>query len=1232
MAPQSRSVQQLAEVLAALVSSSTEAAATQGAVERIAECFESEVGAVVRDGTVVAAVGFRQDGVVPPALVTLAGGLGDALDVPGAGRCRAVVVSVPSECPSRLLLARSGDEGYSLEEVSLLRSMGRILANALDMLRLRDRVAASEGRFRRIVETANEGIWLLDVNGSTTFANDKIAEILGFSPEEMEQKSLFDVLDDTGKAQAAKNLERRRQGISDQLECAFLRKDGALVWVLLNASPLLDADGAFVGSLCMISDITPRKRMEDVLSSREQQLAEAQRVAGVGSFEWDVVDDRLSWSDELYRMLGHVPADQKRTYADYVTHVHPDDRPEFLERVQALMDGADLYEAEYRIVREPGEVLWVRARSEITRDAEGRPLLMRGTVLDVNASKLTEEALRETTARFRLLQAMATAANEASCLEEVLEVAVREICAHTGWLAGHAYLPAGATGDVVVPLSIWHLDDADALRPLAAAMAPTCLAPAAGVVRRALSKRAPAWNGAPAVGGPSRLEQAAAGLGLEGAFAFPVCVGTEVTCILEFFARTAVEPDGLLLETIGQVATQLSRVAERQRASNELATARDAAMESSRLKSDFLATMSHEIRTPMNGVIGLTGLLLSTDIDERQRQYAEGVQSAGEALLAIINDILDFSKIEAGRLELEVIDFDLVQVIEEAAALVAEPAQRKGLELVVECGPGLPSSVRGDPARLRQVLLNLASNAVKFTPEGEVLLRARPIESVDDADHDVTIRFEVVDTGIGVTEAHRQRLFEPFSQADASTTRRFGGTGLGLAISRRLVAAMGGDLGFDSTPGAGSTFWFTLPLRRQAGADPHPHTVPGGLRVLVVDDNETAGRILADQLRAWDLHCDVARDGADALDVLGAGSAAGRRYDVALIDVGLPGIDGFELARRIAADAALAGTRPVLLTSAPVAGRAGAGPSPVVSLTKPVRLSQLSEILTSAGPPSGSTRTPSALPTTPPADLRGHILVVEDNTSNQLVAVGILRLLGYRADVASDGAEALDALRRTDFDAILMDCQMPEMDGFTATGEIRRSEGAGRHTPIIAMTAGASDSDRERCLAAGMDDFLSKPVKPRDIGNALARWVGSGHHAAAPPAAAPAVVRPVLDHDLIAELRQLTPDGSLLAQLVDTFLDTGPDHVAELMASVAEGDPVKVRQSAHRLRGESAALGAVEVARLCGALEELAAGGRLDTAPALARAIESAYDRAAVELRDASRIPTLRASGPASVT
>jgi PAS domain S-box-containing protein len=1077
MVPQSRAVQQLAEVLTTLVSSSTEAAATQGAVERISECFDSEVGALVRDGALVASVGFRADGPVPTTIVDVAAGHAEDLLVPGAGRCRSVVVTVPSDSPSQLVLARSGEDGYSLEEVSLLRSMGRILANALDMLRLGDRVAASEARFRRIVETANEGIWLLSVDGATTFANDKTAEILGYPPEEMAAVTLFDVLDESGKAQAVRNLERRRQGISDQLECAFFRKDGSRVWVLLNASPLLDGDGVFIGSLCMISDISHRKA--------------------------------------------------------------------------------------------------------------------------------TDEALRQTTARLQLLQAMATAANEASCLDQALEVAVREICAHTGWVAGHAYLPADEDGSVV-PLAIWHFNDEPRFDGLRGALTPGRAIPAAGLVRRVLRSRAPVWSGVLEGADLSDVERAAAGIGLRSTFAFPVCVGTEVTCILKFFSTAPMRPDPLLLETIGQVATQLSRVAERQRASEELATARDAAMESSRLKSDFLATMSHEIRTPMNGVIGLTGLLLSTELDERQRQYAEGVQTAGESLLAIINDILDFSKIEAERLELEVIDFDLVQVVEEASGLVAQSAHRKGLELVTWCAPGLPSDVRGDPARIRQVLLNLASNAVKFTHRGEVVIRAAVTE---DAGRHVTVRFEVADTGIGIPETYRDRVFEPFSQADASTTRRFGGTGLGLAISRRLAAAMGGHLDFSSVPGEGSTFWCTVPLERQARLSGEAAPLPAaarGMQVLVVDDNDTSRLALRDQLRAWGPTVDLAPDGPAALAILRGAVARGHRYDVAILDAGMPGMDGVELARRISADPALAVTRLVLLTSGPAAGWNGPGARLAATLAKPVRMSQLSEALVQAGPVTSAGRAP-ALPHTPPPETRGHVLVVEDNASNQLVAVGMLRLIGFRADVASDGVEALDALGRTDFDAILMDCHMPEMDGFTATREIRRREGSGRHTPVIAMTAGATETDRQRCLASGMDDFLSKPVKARELDATLTRWV------AGPVAASEG---PVLDMELVEELRSLTPDGSLLVQIVDTFLLSAAEHVAELAAAVTGGDPTVVRQQAHRLKGESGAVGAVEVARLSMQLEEAALAGRLDGAPALASAVDAAFQRAAAALSE----------------
>ncbi|HEX2117722.1 MAG TPA: ATP-binding protein, partial [Acidimicrobiales bacterium] len=559
------------------------------------------------------------------------------------------------------------------------------------------------------------------------------------------------------------------------MECGAL-----LVWTSPQTPFFGHEELDLLSSFSVVTDLAlARCRLVEEQRRREQRLAEAQRVAHLGSWEWDVVSNRLTWSDELYRIFGLEPDELDPTYEGYLARIHPDDRSLVDGQVGSALHGQEEEgRTEYRIVRPSGEVAWLRVRREVVHDQNGVPVLMRGTLHDITDAK--------------------------------------------------------------------------------------------------------------------RLE-------------------------------------------------------------DELAAARDAAMESSRLKSEFLATMSHEIRTPMNGVIGLTSLLLDTELDDRQRQYAEGVQGAGEALLAIINDILDFSKIEADKLDLELTDFSLAQVVEEAGALVAESAMRKGLELTVSCDPALPPRLRGDPGRLRQVVLNLAANAVKFTERGSVTLRASAVSGPDGG---VTARVEVEDTGIGIAEADHQRIFEPFRQADASTTRRFGGTGLGLAICSRLVAAMGGQLGVDSELGRGSIFWCTVPLGPAS---------------------ETVTAIPAP-------------------------------------------------------------------TPTPAVASSGSG---------------------------------------------GRILVVEDNAVNQLVAVAMLRKLGYPADVAGNGLEALDALGRTQYAAVLMDCQMPEMDGYEATAAIRRRTDAAAHTPVVAMTAGVREGDRERCLAAGMDDYVAKPVTTEGLEAVLAHWAGA---------------------------------------------------------------------------------------------------------------------------------------------
>jgi PAS domain S-box-containing protein len=675
-------------------------------------------------------------------------------------------------------------------------------------------------------------------------------------------------------------------------------------------------------------------------------------------------------------------------------------------------------------------------------------------------------------------------------------------------------------------------------------------------------------------------------------------------------------------QCIGSIAVARD-VTQHKRSEEALRLAREAAESANHAKSSFLARMSHEIRTPMNGVLGMTELLLETGLTSTQRKYAETVQRSGKNLLDIINDLLDFSKIEAGKLELENVDMDLRRTIEDIVDLLAERARVKGLELACSIPADLATHVRGDPLRLGQVLTNLVGNAIKFTQQGAVVIR---VASVGETAKNVTMRFEVSDTGTGISVEAQSRIFDEFAQADGSTTRKHGGSGLGLAISKQLVEMMGGTIHVESALGAGSTFWFTTTFEKlatQPHADPSsdPIGLLTGVRALIVESSAINRGILHAQMSSWEMSTRVAETPKQAIDLLAKAAARSVPYDIAVIDLGLPGMDALELARAIRGRPDIAKVRLVMLTRrhVDIADARNAGFD--ACIVKPVRQTVLYDCLVNIM--AGRAQEAAAAPATSrpvsaaPTGIRANILLVEDNLINQQVALGILQIQGYSVTVANNGKEALDAHAQGAFDLVLMDCHMPEMDGFEATMEIRRREQSsiGKRVPIVALTANAMAQDREECLNAGMDDHLSKPFSMLTMQEMLARWIPQVPAAQAESseveARDPANGADVLDRQVLDQLSTLLTNGKpeLLARAINLYLVESPKLIQKMKQAAGANDAPEIVRSAHSLKSSSANVGAKMLSRYCGDIEASARRADTEEASKIFAKIETEHGR-----------------------
>jgi PAS domain S-box-containing protein len=991
-----------------------------------------------------------------------------------------------------------------------------------------------------------------DAASSNVYMSPQLEAILGYTAQEWREDPNFfhKVLHPDDRDWVLAEQRRTREaGEPFRAEYRMITRDGRVHWFLDETREISGSEDEPGYRYGYLVEITERKELEEAVRAAEERYRQLVEQIPLAIYidRLDELSSNIYTSPQIERILGYT-REQWQTEGDlFVRLLHPDDRESVLREHEHTRATGEPLRVEYRLIAADGRVVWIRDEAVVVPDDQGNPLILQGFLLDITEQKTAEQALRRSQAELARQKAYYQELHELSPVA-IVTLDSEEVVLSWNPAAERLF---GFTREEAVGQ---RLDDllfpTQAMREESAA-----------VRRRADEERL-----AHLIARRRRKD------------GHPVDV--EILMV-----PLVVDGKDVGYQVLYHDISELQR-------------AREEAEAATHAKSSFLATMSHEIRTPMNAVIGMGGLLLDTDLTDEQRGFAEVIRTSGEALLRIIDDILDFSKIEAGKLELEEHPFNVRECAEGALDLVAVSASDKEIELCCLVDRDVPEAVLGDPTRLRQALGNLLSNAVKFTDVGEVVLAV----AVDDGDDGQRLlRFSVRDTGIGIPIERMHRLFESFSQVDASTTRRYGGTGLGLAISRRLAELMGGTLWVESEEGIGSNFHFDMLARETAApAKPDRHEDTSwiaGKRLLVVDDNATNREIVRRQAESWGMHVEDVERPSEAL----ARVRAGESFDVAILDMQMPEMDGLELARELRRYRDERALPLLLLTSIGRMAQARGAPEFGAQLTKPVKASQLFDALVrvlAAGSSAGAAPDGGGAGAGPAAEgLR--LLVAEDNAVNRQLALALLGKLGQQADVVENGREALEALERVPYDVVLMDVQMPELDGLEATRRIRDRFGSAGPT-IIAMTANAMEGDREKCLAAGMDDYLAKPIRPEELAGALA--------GCRPRQGGGAVDLETLDR-LVSSLGGGDEGREAVAELVDAFLDDGAAQMATLRAAVERGDAEEALRAAHTLKANGATFGAQPFSELCRELEALGRSGQLDAADALVEQAEEEWGR-----------------------